>query len=66
MDDPIKCMADKLIVAARILDLVEQSDFDFYTELCSGMSDEEYEELCKEFPEAKDIARNGMVSKHDI
>lgn len=55
MDDYMKQIEDKLIIAKRILDIVRQSDYDFYTKLCCGMSNEEFEEFCKEFPEAKII-----------
>lgn len=66
MDDQIKRMTDKLLLAARILDVVQESDYDFYTKMCRNMSDEEYEEFCKEFPEAKEIDRSVLGCKHDV
>lgn len=41
-------------------------DKEFYTKLCSGISVEEYEEFCKEFPEAKEIDRSVLGRKHDV
>lgn len=37
----------------KIIDFIEQSDYDFFSKLREEMTDEEFEELCEEFPEAK-------------
>lgn len=50
----------------KILKFVLMDDKEFYTKLCSGISVEEYEEFCKEFPEAKEIDRSVLGRKHDV
>ena len=37
----------------RLVYFLEQSDYEFFKGLMKGMSDEDFEEFCKEFPEAR-------------
>lgn len=39
----------------RIIDFIEQSDYDFFSKLREEMTDEAFKELCEEFPEAKAV-----------
>lgn len=41
-----------------IIDVVNMSDFEYYSKLCSRISDKEFKEFCKEFPEAKVIEQS--------
>jgi len=65
MREDEKYMEENLVIANRLLNIVRQSDYDFYTKLCCGMTDEEFEEFCKEFPEASIINRDEIRGKID-
>lgn len=41
----------------KILDFVNQPDYDFYKEIWEESTEEEFEEFCKEFPEARMVVR---------
>lgn len=41
------------IVRAKLIDFLGKSDYDFYKEISEGMSGEEFEKFCEEFPEAR-------------
>ncbi len=37
----------------KVIDFLNKSDYEFYSEMRAEMSEEEFEEYCKEFPEAR-------------
>lgn len=45
-------------------ELVNMSDFEFYSKLCSRISDKEFKKFCIEFPEAKVIEQYRLYSKN--
>lgn len=42
----------------RIIEFINSSDYDFFTEMRKGMTDAEFEDLCNEFPEARIVLQD--------
>ena len=64
-EDEMQRAATDLLIKMNITDFLRQTDEDFYMEVRQNLSDEDFEDFCREFPAAKRVLsqKNFFVEK---